>query len=578
MDGLIPKTFLADLLAKIDIIDVIGSHLQLRKNGSNFVALCPFHTEKSPSFTVSQSKQFYHCFGCGVHGDAIGFLMQLNHLDFVEAVETLAASVGIEVPHETGNRSDAKLESLYTLLSKISAYYHKQLYQSKEAINYINSRKISEEIIQRFQIGYAPNDWHSLQKLVSDQKTQENLITAGILIKKEQKLYDRFRHRIMFPITDHRGRTIGFGGRTIGDDNPKYLNSPETPVFHKGNELYGLYQAKQANNHHLPYIVIVEGYMDAIALAQYGITSTVATLGTATTAKHVQKLIRYTDKIIFCFDGDNAGKVAGWRALENTLPLMHDGIQVAFMFLPENEDPDSQIRQEGIELFQKRIEQALPLSEFFFNHLKADINLKNIDGRAVLAKKAKDLLSKIQDGIFKQLMLEKLASLIHTDTSKLIPTKKIEARVTSKQKPTSIQLPTLITQAINLLLNDTSLATTIDNPEQLSLINVQHIDLLIRLLNTLKQNSDLTVRSLIADWKNTEEAQLLSQLAIKEPLAPKSGLKDEFIGLVLRLYEVETQQTIQQLLQKANNGEITTEEKYKLQNLIIDAKIKIKDK
>ena len=575
MDGLIPKAFLADLLAKVDIADIIGLRLQLRKNGGNFVALCPFHTEKSPSFTVSQSKQFYHCFGCGAHGDAIGFLMQHDNLNFVEAVEALAAHVGVEVPHEAGIRAGTGLENLYALMSRVSAYYHKHLYQSKEALAYINSRKISEEIVKRFNIGYAPNDWQGLQKIVPDQKTQNDLITAGILIKKEQNLYDRFRNRIMFPILDHRGRTIGFGGRTIGDENPKYLNSPETPIFHKGNELYGLYHAKQSN-HHLPYIIIVEGYMDAIALAQYGITATVATLGTATTGKHIQKLMRYTNKIIFCFDGDNAGKSAAWRALENTLPLMHDGIQVGFMFLPENEDPDTQIRKDGTESFQKRIDQSMPLSDFFFNHLQIGINVNSIDGRAVLAKKAGDLLHKIQDGIFKQLMVEKLASIIRTDAAKAITTK-FTTQSSVAEKPTYIKLLPLLAKAINLLLNDPSLASNIADENQLLVTSIPHIDLLVRLICALKQDSNLTISSLIANWSNPSEIQTLSQLAIKEVLVPKNGLKHEFMGIIAKLYEIETRQVIQNLLQKANNGEITAEEKYKLQNLISNANIRIEE-
>ncbi len=572
---MIPKNFIDDLLARIDIAEIIGTRIQLRKTGSNFTALCPFHTEKTPSFTVSPGKQFYYCFGCGAHGNAIGFLMDFDRMDFVSAVETLASHLGIEVPRETDkNTSHQVNQELFKLLTEVNKYYQQQLRRSKNAINYLQARGLSGEICKRFNVGYAPASWDGFPAFVENDS--ERLVTAGMLIKKDGRFYNRFRDRIMFPIRDQRGNIIAFGGRTLGNDTPKYLNSPETPIFNKGNELYGLFEAKQANRD-LPYIIIVEGYVDVISLAQNGISCAAATLGTATTIHHIQKLFRYTSKIIFCFDGDAAGKKAAWRALENTLPLMRDGTQAAFLFLPDKEDPDSQIRTEGKEKFLSRIKTALPLSEFFFKVLQEQINLATMDGRAQMAQQASLLLKKMPNGVFQQLMLEKLAKLVHLDIAKLRELQNDGYVARQKESPASglAKAPSLMSSVIKLLLHCPYLAQHIDSPEQIAGINMPNAEFLAELLIVLKKQPNFTTGNILEYWRNKKEAPALAKLAAQEILIPAENLKDEFIDTIERLYECGREQTIQELLKKANNKNISEKDKYKLQKLISDAKIKI---
>jgi DNA primase len=573
---MIPKNFIDDLLARIDIVEIIGTRVQLRKTGSNFTALCPFHTEKTPSFTVSPNKQFYYCFGCGAHGNAIGFLMDFDRMEFVDAIETLASHLGIEVPKET-NTKQQPTQQLFKLLNEVNKYYQRQLRQSNKAINYLKARGLSGEICKRFNIGYAPCNWDNLLKGMDSRLcgNDKQLVSTGMLIKKDDHFYDRFRDRIMFPIRDQRGNIIAFGGRTLGDDKPKYLNSPETPLFNKGSELYGLFEAKQANRD-LPYIIIVEGYMDVISLAQHGISCAVATLGTATTTRHVQKLFRYTPKIIFCFDGDDAGKKAAWRALENTLPLMRDGVQAAFLFLPDNEDPDSQIRKEGKENFIKRIKTAIPLSEFFFRELQEQINLTTMDGQAQMAQQASMLLKKMPAGVFQQLMFEKLAKLVHLDITKLRNLQNNEHAVQKKQKTNDLaKAPSLIRSAIKLLLHYPQLAQYVENPEQIVDINIANVEFLAQLLMLLKKQPDFTTGNILEYWRDKKEAPALAKLAAQEIPIPAQNLKNEFIDTIKRLYEYGREQTIQELLKQANNKNISNKDKYKLQKLISDAKIRI---
>jgi len=419
MASLIPQGFIDDLLDRLDIVEIIDTRVKLKKSGKNFSACCPFHDEKTPSFTVSQDKQFYHCFGCGASGNALGFLMNYERLEFPQAVENLARSAGVEVPREASNpaadKRAAEKKQIYTLLEKADEFYRTQLRQHParmDGVQYLKNRGLSGDIAREFGIGYAPPGWDNLLKALGNNTDDlKRLFEGGMFIEREGKrqFYDRFRHRIMFPIRDTRGRVIGFGGRVLGDDKPKYLNSPETPIFHKGQELYGLHEARQAYRE-IPRLLIVEGYMDVVALAQFGIRYGVATLGTACGEDNLKRAFRYTNEVVFCYDGDRAGRAAGLRALENTLPVMEDGRQVKFLFLPDGEDPDTLIRQIGAEKFTHMIELAVPLEDFLFDAVADGLDVQSMEGRARLSKLAAPLLDKLPKGVFRELMFANLAN------------------------------------------------------------------------------------------------------------------------------------------------------------------------
>lgn len=411
---MIPKNFIHDLLNRLDIVDVVERYVPLKKAGANHVACCPFHNEKSPSFTVSQSKQFYHCFGCGAHGTAIGFVMEHGGLGFVDAVEELARSAGMTVPREAPALEPSQPHKAamdqYEIMQVATRYYRDQLKQSPSAIEYLKQRGLSGEIALRFGIGYAPQGWHNLQGVFADYQ-DDSLLEAGLVIQNEDgKRYDRFRDRIMFPIVNARGQVIGFGGRVLGAGEPKYLNSPETPLFEKGREVYGLFQALKAIRAKRQ-VLVVEGYMDVVALAQHGIENAIATLGTATTPWHIQKLLRLTDKIIFCFDGDSAGQRAAWRAMENALPQLADGKQTSFLFLPAQHDPDSFVREHGAAALEQRMQQALPLSAYMLRELSAQADLHTQEGRTDLLQRAKPLLTVISAPATALLLRKEVAAL-----------------------------------------------------------------------------------------------------------------------------------------------------------------------
>jgi len=558
----IPQTFIDDLLSRIDIVELIGSHIHLKKAGSNFLALCPFHNEKTPSFTVSPSKQFFHCFGCGAHGSAIGFVMQFEHMEFIPAVEKLAAQLGLAMPHRT-NEPKTSFAPLHDLMNNVAKLYQKHLTHSATANAYLKKRGISPKICALFNIGYAPKDWDHLQFIIDKKpELKQHLLTTGMLVQKNHRTHACFRDRIMFPINDNRGRIIGFGGRTMGDDLPKYLNSPETPLFHKGNELYGLYEAKKTSS--LKELIVVEGYMDVIALVQYGITNAVATLGTAITSKQIQQLLRYSNGIIFCFDGDEAGRKAANRALENSLPLIHDGIQIKFLFLPEDEDPDSLIRKEGTKAFLQRINQAITLSEFILQTLSSKINLKTIDGRASLAKEAKTVLQKIKNSTFKQLLTEKIASIIQTDAKTL---EEIESNK-EIQPQTSITNLSLVQNAINILLHYPRLIEHIEDIEYLKELVLPDIDLFIKLILLLKNQANLTLGAILEHWRDNENLLKITTLAQKEPLLSADDLKHELINITQKLRNHAVEHVIKQLMEQAATRPLTQEEKQRLQQLI----------
>lgn len=434
MAGRIPQHFIDELLNRTDVVDLIDGYVPLKKAGANYKACCPFHGEKTPSFTVSPTKQFYHCFGCGVNGTAISFLMEYDHMEFREAVETLASSAGMEMPKEsqafTPKATQSQGIDLYKLMEQVASFYQDKLrsHASKDqAVEYLKKRGLSGDIAKRFGLGFSPEGWSNLMDALGDTApSQKALLDTGMLTKNEKgRVYDRFRNRIMFPIHDHRGRVVGFGGRVLEQaepqpGNPKYLNSPETPIFHKGAELYGLFAARGAIKE-AEGVLVVEGYMDVVALAQDGIDNAVATLGTATTPMHLQRLFRHTPNITFSFDGDRAGRAAAWKALETCLPVLQDGFQVSFLFLPDGEDPDTMVKQVGKEGFETLIKQAMPLPEFLLESLKQQADLNRLDGRAKLGKLAKPLLEKMQGGVLKTLVVERVAALTQVSTNDLVP-------------------------------------------------------------------------------------------------------------------------------------------------------------
>jgi DNA primase len=417
----IPKNFIQDLLNRLDIVDVVERYVPLKKAGANFIACCPFHNEKSPSFTVSQAKQFYHCFGCGAHGTAIGFVMEHAGLGYVDAIEELARSMGLEVPQERQAAGEAYAKiapDLYEVMQTATRYYREQLKLSPRAIEYLKQRGLSGEIAAKFGIGYAADGWQNLAAAFSNYQDAALNETGLVITGDEDKRYDRFRDRIMFPIINVRGQVIGFGGRVLDKGEPKYLNSPETPLFEKGRELYGLYQAQKAIRAE-QCVLVVEGYMDVVALAQHGVEYVVATLGTATTPYHVQKLLRLTEHIVFCFDGDKAGQRAAWRALENALPYLQDGKRISFLFLPVEHDPDSFIREFGKAVFEQRMQEAMPLSAYLLREISAELDLRSQEGRNQLLQRAKPLLTAIIAPATALLLRKEVAALAGVSQAEL---------------------------------------------------------------------------------------------------------------------------------------------------------------
>ncbi|MCG7977256.1 MAG: DNA primase [Candidatus Thiodiazotropha endolucinida] len=519
MAGKIPTQFIDDLLNRIDVVDVINRRVPLKKAGRDFQARCPFHDEKTPSFTVSQQKQFYHCFGCGAHGSAIGFLMEYENLGFVEAVEELAHAAGLEVPREAGYDQGPDLRPLYDLMEDAARFYRHQLKNhpnAELAIDYLKSRGLSGEIAAAFGIGYAPPGWDNLlTALGKDTSAVSKLLECGLTQEGESKGYDRFRDRIIFPIRDRRGRTIGFGGRIIGDEKPKYLNSPETALFHKGRELYGLYEARKANAK-IARLLVVEGYMDVAALAQHGILNAVATLGTATTHDHLELIFRTCPEVVFCFDGDRAGRDAAWKALLTSLPLMRDGREVKFLFLPQGEDPDTQIRKEGADAFNARMEQAQPLSKFLFQQLTDQVQMESIDGRAKLAQLASPLLEKLPSGVFRRMMFQHLEEVVgirdgHLDKGVQQKDQNRQRSVVSSGKQ---QRPTPIRMAIALLLDCPHLYTIADSVEKdWQKWDAPGISILKQLLEIIRSQPTLNKAALLERWRDTEHFNHLNKLA-----------------------------------------------------------------
>ncbi len=568
MAGRIPRVFINDLLARTDIIDLIDARVKLKKQGKNYHACCPFHNEKTPSFTVNGEKQFYHCFGCGAHGNALDFLMNYDKLDFVESVEEMAAMHNLEVPYEAGNGPSQierhQRQSLYQLMDGLNAFYQQSLaLQSAEsARQYLAQRGLSTEVIQHFAIGYAPPGWDNvLKRFGGNSENRQALTDAGMLVTNDQgRSYDRFRERVMFPIRDKRGRVIGFGGRVLGDGQPKYLNSPETDIFHKGRQLYGLYEAQQSQSEP-PRLLVVEGYMDVVALAQYGISYAVASLGTATTADHIQLLFRVTDTVVCCYDGDRAGRDAAWRALETALPYMTDGRQLRFMFLPDGEDPDTLVRKEGKEAFEARMEHAQPLSTFLFNSLMPQVDLSSPDGRAQLNTLADPLISQVPGETLRTLLRQELGNktgVPYEQQWERFAPKHAENAVT---KPVPQLKRTTMRILIGLLVQNPELAPSVPPLNGLEQAKLPGLKLFIDLVNTCLAQPGLTTGQLLELYRGTNEAATLEKLSSWDDIADKDIAEKTFTDALEHMFDSVLELRFEELMARSRTTGLTPAER-----------------
>jgi DNA primase len=575
MSGKIPRAFIDDLLTRVDIVDLIDSHVPLKKTGSNYVARCPFHNEKSPSFSVSRSKQFYHCFGCGVGGNAISFVMEFNHLNFIEAIEDLAAFVGVSVPREVVLEREAvesrSLSEVYAVLQRVAAYYVEQLRSSvegKSAVAYLKARGIGAEVASEYMLGYAPKDWQGLE----NQFPRQELLAAGLLVTHETgRVYDRFRERVMFPIRDKRGRVIAFGARVLDDSLPKYLNSPETEVFQKGKEVYGLSELL-AKNGRPKRILLVEGYMDVIALAQAGIHYAVAALGTAASKAHLELLFRYSSELVLCFDGDAAGRAAAWRVMEAVFLSLKEGRQVRIMLLPQGQDPDSLIRSEGAEAFVERVASAHALSEYFFQHLLTDVSSGDIEGRARLVEMAQPFINKLAEGVYREMMqakLNALAGLKVAEGSKERPV----ARQNMPSSNVSGQLLGRVSSA------RTAVALLLQNPDLVDVLEQKKIDwqlldfpgksLLFTLMHKIIESNPANTAMVLELFRESTEYPQVLALAQMDLQLPESGIQLQFMGAIDRLIEQASEKLYTELLKK-NLTDLTLAEKEMLKKMRIN--------
>jgi DNA primase len=578
---LIPQHFIDDLIARADIVEVLGSRLQLKKAGREFKACCPFHEEKTPSFTVSPVKGFYHCFGCGAHGTALGFLMEHDHLSFPDAVESLAHMMGMTVPREDNQRPARRYDELFELMLEVERYFEAELKKHPPAIEYLKTRGIDGATARRFAVGYAPAGWsHLLDRFGTSQEAIDRLLAVGLIIRKDNgSHYDRFRDRIMFPIRDSRGRAIGFGGRVLGDDEPKYLNSPETVLFHKGRELYGLYEARQALRN-IERLVVVEGYMDVVGLARHGIDFAAATLGTATPEDHLNRLFRLCDELLFCFDGDRAGRDAAWRALEVVLSQVRDGRQIRFVFLPEGQDPDSFIRECGVEAFEKMLEQGVALSDFLVEELARQVDLTSVDGRARLAELARPLLARVPQGIYRVLLLEKLATAVGLPAAKLeallAGTSKgarggPQGRESAGRRRTAPRQagdrPSVVRRAITLVLHYPDAARRLDL-DCLAGVSRPGTELLRALIETVQNEPNMTMAGLLERWRNDEEGRHLGKLAAVELPPPEEfDPAAELRHCLGQLARAGARDRVQFLVEKQSLGPLTEDERSELRRL-----------
>jgi len=553
MAGMIPPQFIDELLTRIDIVDIIDPRVPLKKAGKNLHACCPFHNEKTPSFTVSQEKQFYHCFGCGAHGTAVGFLMEYEQMSFPESIHELADHAGMTVPVAQSLSTAPATQNLYDLLDKVSQYYVHQLNnhpQREQFVNYCQQRGLSPQIIEHFNIGMAPDGWDNVLKTFgTTEVARKQLNEAGLLSSNDNgRTYDRFRNRLMFPIRDRRGRVIGFGGRVLDDSTPKYLNSPETPVFHKGRELYGLFQARKANRK-LARIIIVEGYMDVIALADAGITNAVATLGTATTPDHLHQLLRSAPEIVFCFDGDRAGREAAWRAAENAMPLLGGNHQLKFMFLADGEDPDSTVNQHGVDVFNSQVNNAKDYSDFFFDTLEARVDISSMDGRARLVEIARPFLRHIPAGIYRDMLEQRLSERAQVSSNVL--NRHIEKPAPPQSKLNKPQPRATATgfspvrMAITILVQHPELHKTVGDFDKISVLDLAGVKILVQMLETLREHPHLTTAALLERSRGSNHEAHLQRLALQSLSLSAEALQYELNGIIEQMQQqaIEQRQT-----------------------------------
>ncbi|WP_305843620.1 DNA primase [Photobacterium leiognathi] len=582
MAGKIPRSFIDDLISRHDIVDVIDARVKLKKQGKNFGACCPFHNEKTPSFSVSQEKQFYHCFGCGVHGNVLDFVMEFDRLDFVDAIEELASQLGLEVPRENdGNTTHrgpkaADKRNYYELMGQVSQFYQSQLRtkEGKIAVDYLKGRGLSGEIVKKFSIGFIPDQWDMVRsRFGRDNESQKALVNTGMLIENDNgRRYDRFRGRVMFPIHDRRGRVIGFGGRVIGDGTPKYLNSPETDIFHKGRELYGLYEVLQT--HREPEkIMVVEGYMDVVALAQFGVDYAVASLGTSTTGDHIQSLFRQTSTVVCCYDGDRAGRDAAWRAMEQALPYLTDGRQLKFMFLPDDEDPDSCIRAEGKDAFELRVNQAMPLSEFLFNSLMLQVDTTSREGKAKLSTLAVPLIDKVPGGTLRLYLRELLGkNLGLPDEAQL---QQLISMHGKESKPVGqVQIKrTPMREVIALLIQHPNFVTQLEfDMSAFDNIELSGLNLLLSIVDKCRNNPNISTGQLLEHWRGTKNEAMMAKLAAWElPLSKdEDNSLDVFLDAMDKIIDQCVEQQIEQLQTKSRTIGLSVDEKQDLQLLLLN--------
>ena len=578
MAGLIPQDFIDDLIARADIVEVVGRRVQLKKAGREFKACCPFHDEKTPSFTVSPAKGFYHCFGCGAHGTAIGFLMEYDHMSFVEAIESLAASMGVDVPRNEGDRPARRYDELFSLLDAVSRFFQACLKDAPAAVEYVKNRGIDGSTAKRYGIGYAPDGWSNvLDKFGKSPEAVERLLATGLVIAKDNGgHYDRFRDRIVFPIRDARGRTIGFGGRTLGDGEPKYLNSPETVLFHKGRELYGLYEARQALRQ-IDQLVVVEGYMDTVALARHGIDFVVATLGTATTPEHLNRLFRLTDNVCFAFDGDRAGRQAAWRALENALPEIREGRQIRFLFLPEGHDPDSYVNEFGTDAFLRALDEGVALSGFLIEELAGQVDMTTVDGRARLAELARPLVNRIPAGVYRELLIEslgeavgltaaKLEKMLGNDQASSHGIRHASGRPAARARRAAGQ-PSIVQHAVSLVMNHPGAALKADT-EKLTGVNRKGTDLLIALIETVQAEPNISPAGLVERFRHDEQGRYLGRLAASElPMDEEFDAAAELADCLEQLARAGRKERVEFLIEKQRVNGLSEDEKNELRQL-----------
>lgn len=583
MVGLIPQSFIDELVSRADIVEIIDARVPLKKAGRDLKACCPFHDEKTPSFTVSPSKQFYHCFGCGAHGTVLRFLMDYERLEFVEAVEELAQRLGMEVPRDGGTAPDiqqrARVHAAYAALEHANAWYKRQLREHEaapRATEYLKKRGMSGRTAAAFELGFAPPGWDNLLKsLGGSEHERQALRDAGLLADKVGSAgYDRFRDRIVFPIHDRRARVVGFGARTIADDEPKYLNSPETQVFHKGRELYGLHQ-QPSGGERAERLVVVEGYMDVVMLAEHGVRDACATLGTAATPDQIERLFRVTSDVVFCFDGDAAGRRAAWRALENALPLMRDGRRARFAFLPEGEDPDSFVRSRGKADFEGLLADAPTLTGFLFDELRRDADIRSVEGRARLVETARPLIGRLPDGALKTLAAQRLSEIADMSLDRVEG--HLGIRPASAAATTGVAggvrrgAPAVVSparRAVTLLLHHPGLAMESGDVSDLKVLDTPGADLLSELIEALSERPNLTTGGLVERFRDHPQGSALARLAATEPPELSPALLEEFKDCLTRIRQGPEEARFQALRQREREGQLSAAEREEFLALI----------